>query len=161
MGLTEHVSHLHQATAWRGDIPIESLYTAGIAGERFFREIKDNARLMGTRCDECDTTHMPPRIYCPLCFEKLEEWVEVPNSGRVHTFTILHLAPDGSPLSEPEILAFVQIDGTDGGLVHRLGQLSPDEAEIGLRVEAVFKPKRKREGSILDIECFKPGGDGP
>ncbi len=53
-------------------------------------------------------------------------------------------------------MAFVKLDGSDGGLVHRLGEVSPDEVEIGMTVEAVFKAKGKREGSILDIEYFKP-----
>ena len=38
------ITHVHDARTWRGDIPISSRYTAGIAGEKFFREIKDYAR---------------------------------------------------------------------------------------------------------------------
>ena len=35
MALLERVDKLQEAIAWKGDIPISSRYTAGIAGERF------------------------------------------------------------------------------------------------------------------------------
>ena len=35
------------------DVKLYGQYTYGIAGERFFREIKDNGRLMGTKCQKC------------------------------------------------------------------------------------------------------------
>ena len=158
MSLLERLERVDEAKAWPGEIPIASRYTVGLAGERFFREIKDNARFLGTRCQGCGITYVPPRLYCERCFAKLDEWVEVKPTGTVHTFTVLHLALDGSPLEEPEILAFVVLDGSDGGLVHRLGEVAPDEVKIGMRVEAVFKPKAEREGSITDIEYFRPEG---
>jgi hypothetical protein len=61
---------------------------------------------------------------------------------------------DGNHLDQPEIVAFVQIG--DGGLIHRLGEISPDDINIGMSLEAVIKPKDQREGSILDIEYFRP-----
>ncbi|MFQ6058224.1 MAG: Zn-ribbon domain-containing OB-fold protein [Anaerolineae bacterium] len=150
------ITHVTDTRPWFGDIPIESLYTVGIAGERFFREIKDRARFVGTCCQACDITYVPPRLYCERCFAQLDDWVEIKPQGRVYTYTVLHTALDGSRLEEPEILAFVQLDDADGGLVHRLGEVSPDEVEIGMVVEAVFKSKDEREGSILDIEYFRP-----
>lgn len=156
MSILEKVNRLDHAIAWHGDIPIESRYTVGIAGERFFREIKDKARLMGTRCHGCGLTYVPPRLYCERCFAKLDDWVEVASTGTVFTYTVLHLDLDERPLAEPDILAYVKLDGSDGGLVHRLGEVSPDQVEIGMRVEAVFKAKGQREGSILDIKYFRP-----
>jgi len=49
-------------THWHGDMEAQYIYTAGIAGERFFRELKDNGKLVGTRCPKCDITYMPPRM---------------------------------------------------------------------------------------------------
>jgi uncharacterized OB-fold protein len=37
-----------------------------------------------------------------------------------------------------------------------MGEVELDQVEIGMTVEAVFKPKSKRIGSILDIKYFKP-----
>lgn len=156
MALFYRIQHAHDALAWKGEIPITSRYTTGLAGERFFREIMENGRFLGVHCPECDLTYVPPRLYCERCFAHLEEWVEVPNTGRVHTFTVVHVDLDGSRLPKPRVLAFVRLDGSDGGLVHFLGEVEPDQVCIGMCVEAVFKDKAERKGGILDIAYFRP-----
>jgi uncharacterized OB-fold protein len=159
MAITEKPDKLHHAIAWRGEMPITSRYSAGIAGETFFREIKDNARFKGTRCEACDLVYVPATMFCERCFAELDEWVEVPNSGHVFTFTVLFRDLDDRPLEEPAVLAYVKLDDCDGGLVHYLGELDLEELYIGLEVEAVFKDAAEREGSILDVKYFRPVGD--
>jgi uncharacterized OB-fold protein len=156
MAILEKVDKLHHATAWRGDIPITSRYTAGIAGEKFFREIKDNARIVGTYCENCELVYVPAAMFCERCFAELDEWVEVASQGTVFTYTVLFRDLDDRPLDPPAILAYVKLDGSTGGLVHYLGEIDPEEVYIGLEVEAVFKGAPDREGSILDIEYFRP-----
>jgi hypothetical protein len=34
--------------AWMGNLPVTSRYTFGLAGEKFFRAIKDDAKILGT-----------------------------------------------------------------------------------------------------------------
>lgn len=156
MGLLYRLTQPGQAVSVEGEMPITSLYTAGIAGETFFRAIKDEGRLLATVCEECDISYIPPRLYCERCFKKLETWVEAPTTGHVHTYTIVHFDVNGEPLAEPQVIAFISIDGTDGGLVHVLGEVAPDEVFIGMDVEAVFKDPAERKGSILDIAYFRP-----
>ncbi|MGD2040089.1 MAG: Zn-ribbon domain-containing OB-fold protein [Anaerolineae bacterium] len=155
MAILEKVDKLQHAIAWRGDIPITSRYTAGIAGERFFRAIMDG-RLTGTRCEACDLIYVPATMFCERCFAELEEWVEVENRGRVFTYTVLFRDMDDQPLDEPAVLAYVKLDGTDGGLVHYVGEIEESGIYIGMEVEAVFKDPAERKGSILDIAYFRP-----
>jgi uncharacterized OB-fold protein len=63
---------------------------------------------------------------------------------------------DMQPLDEPELPAVIAIDGSDGGFLHTLGEVEPDEIRIGMKVEAVWKPVSERTGSILDIAYFRP-----
>jgi uncharacterized OB-fold protein len=156
MSLIQRITKSGDAKVWHGNIPIESLYTVGIAGEKFFRAIKDQGVIMGTVCTECNLTYVPPMMYCERCFAELEDWIEVGTEGTVYTYTVLGVSLEDSPLEEPEIFAFIKIEGVHGGLVHRLGEVEPEEVEIGVAVEAVFKPQEEREGSILDIKYFKP-----
>jgi uncharacterized OB-fold protein len=139
--------------AWRGDMPVTNRYTFGIAGERFFRAIKDDQRILGTHCHNCERTYVPAAIFCERCMNQIEEWVDVGTVGEVVTFTHLNVNYDGSPRQEPETVAFIRLG--DGGLIHRL--VSPDSqpAEIGMSAKAVFKPPVEREGSILDILHFE------
>ena len=140
--------------AWSGDLPVTNRYTYGLAGEKFFRTLKDEGHILGTHCSHCDVTYVPAAIFCERCLGKLDEWVDVGTRGEVDTFTFLHVNIDGSPRDKPEIIAFVRFG--DGGLIHRLDEVDPEQVEIGMMVQAVFKPKKDRIGSILDIDHFKP-----
>lgn len=141
-------------SAWFGNLPVTSRYTFGIAGERFFRAIQQEGQIYGTHCPICELTYVPATLFCERCLSQLEEWVNVGTVGEVHTFTLLHQNYDGSPRDFPELIAFIALG--DGGIVHRLGGVDPEAVEIGMKVEAVFKDKEDREGSILDIVYFKP-----
>jgi hypothetical protein len=140
--------------AWLGEMPVTSRYTAGLAGEKFLRAIKDEGKILGSHCDHCGITYVPVRQFCERCMDELEETVDVGTEGDVHTFTLLFEDLDGTPREEPEIVAFISLG--DGGLVHRLDEVHLDDLDIGMSVEAVFKPKGEREGSILDIKYFRP-----
>ncbi len=140
--------------SWQGDLPVTNRYTYGLAGEKFFRSIKDEGRILGTHCPNCDRTYVPAAVFCERCLAKLDDWVDVGTSGEVITYTFLFVNLDGSPRDKPEIIAFVRFG--EGGLVHRLSEINPDQVEIGMLVEAVFKPASERIGSILDIDYFKP-----
>jgi uncharacterized OB-fold protein len=140
--------------SWQGELPVTNRYTYGLAGEKFFRTIKDEGHIVGTHCPHCDHTYVPAAAFCERCLRKLDEWVDVGTIGDVVTYTFLHVNLDGSPLDKPEIVAFIRFG--DGGLIHRLGEIEPNQVEIGLMVEAVFKSKSKRIGSILDIKYFRP-----
>jgi uncharacterized OB-fold protein len=156
MSLIERITNFGDAKVWYGNMPIESLYTVGIPGERFFHAIRDQGVIMGTACPSCNLTYVPPMLYCERCFTELEGWVDVGTKGTVYTYTVLWVSLEDNRLDEPEILALIRMDGVHGGLVHKLGEIRPDEVEIGMAVEAVFKPQKEREGSILDIKYFKP-----
>lgn len=156
MSLLERAHDASQA--WHGDFPVSNRYTYGLAGERFFRAIQEEGKILGTHCPQCDHTYVPAVAFCERCLSALDEWVEVGNRGEVYTFTLLYVNYDGTPRQVPGIVAFIKLG--DGGLVHRLAGVKPEEVEIGMLVEAVFKPPEERAGSILDISHFKPAPAG-
>ena len=138
-----------------GDFPVEYLYTAGTALEPFFKVIKDKGKFTGTRCEACGTTYVPPTTFCERCFTRLSKTVNISNEGIVESFTISHLDVDGNRLSKPEVWGLVILNGASTSLIHRL-LCEPENASIGMKVTAKFKPKNKRVGGIEDIEGFTP-----
>lgn len=156
MALKERLTKKSEAKAWYGDMPVESLYTVGIAGEKFFRALKDDGIILGTKCTECETVYVPPKIYCERCFEKLDQYVEVAQCGSLESFTCVHIGLDGKKLEEPIFIGLIRLDGASTCLVHKLGEITVEELCMGMRVCAELKPKAKREGSINDILYFKP-----
>ncbi len=125
-----------------------------MAGDRFFRELRTNERLMGTYCPTCDVTYLPPRTYCEDCFTELTEWEEVPNKGVVDAYTVAYVNDKGERLPEPVVWAMVRFPGVRGGLLHFL-HLPEADVHEGMEVEAVLKPRGQREAAITDILHFK------
>jgi len=156
MAITEKINNTTVPGFWEGNIPVNYVYTYGLAGEKFFRAIKDKGTFLATYCPHCDISFVPPKIYCDRCFEQLEKFIDVGTVGYVETFTLSFENMDGSKKTEPKIVAMVRIGDTDGGLIHYLTDVSIDEVGIGMAVEAVFKPKAKRKGAIDDIVGFRP-----
>jgi uncharacterized OB-fold protein len=129
-------------------------YTAGKAGSRFLRELRDNKKILGARCPNCRKVWVPARSTCVHCFTQLEEIEQVGASGIVTTFSVVAISRDNYHLSPPFILGIIQLDGADNGIVHFIGDVDPLNLRIGMKVEAVFNDARI--GSILDIKHFRP-----
>lgn len=137
-------------------MPVEYLYTAGIAGEKLFREIRDRQKLAGTVCTKCRVIYFPPLFYCEKCFRTLEKWKSIPPKGNIFSYTISYTDTDGKSLPEPAIWGFITFPKVTGGLIHKIGEIKPEEIKIGLTVTPVFAEPSKRTGSISDIIYFKP-----
>jgi uncharacterized OB-fold protein len=61
-------------------------------------------------------------------------------------------------IKEPETPAVIDLDGASPlhGILHKLGDVDPQQISIGMRVQAVWKPENEREGAITDILYFQP-----
>ena len=132
-------------------------WDAGVAIGRFLAELKAG-RIIGTRCDQCRRTVVPPRIVCEWCFRPMDEWVYLQDEGTVNTFSITYVHWDMVRVKEPIIPAVIEIAGASKGMgiMHLLGEVDPEDVKIGMRVKAVWKPEAERTGAITDIKYFKP-----
>jgi len=137
-----------------GQIQINYRWSVGQAGERFFTELRDHKRIMGARCRKCSRIMVPPRIFCEECFVQDMEWVEVEPKGTLVTFGDSYFSTDGKRLKDPWMLGIVRFNGSDGGLIHFIGEARPEDLKIGMPMEVVFNDKR--EGNIFDIKYFRP-----
>ncbi len=152
--MLEKVTDPRDVRLWEGQIPIAHRYTPGVAGEAFFRALRDRGEFLGSRCESCGLTYCPARLFCERCFSQLEADTVVGPQGQVESFTVGYVGVEGEPLDEPVVLGLVRLDGADTVLVHYL--IDAETLEIGLTVEPVLKQRRYRTGSILDIKGFRP-----
>ncbi len=151
----EKLTDPQDVVLWRGQVPIRHRYTPGVAGEAFFIALKDRGVLLGSRCDDCGITYCPARLFCERCFGgPLDAGVEVGPGGTVESFTVGYVGVEGEPLEDPAVVGLIRLDGADTMLMHFL--IETDHPGIGESVEAVFEPKAKRTGSMLDIRGFRP-----
>jgi uncharacterized OB-fold protein len=134
-------------------------WDAGEAMGAFLEGLRDG-RIVATSCTSCERTLVPPRKFCERCFRPADRWTEVEAVGVVETFSICHVSWDMQPLDPPELPAVIRLDGaSDGGFLHKLGEVAPDDVRIGMAVQAVWRPPAERTGSILDIAHFRPRGE--
>lgn len=157
MTFLEKTSKTTEIKHWLGDMEVDHyLYTSGLAGEKFFSALRDEGKILGAKCKPCGITYVPPRIYCERCFAGLEDsFVDVGLRGKVQTFTIARIDKEENRLEEPEIFAIIAFNENATGFLHKLGEVESSEIKMGMEVEAVLKPKNKREGKITDISYFR------
>lgn len=157
MGLLERITKNIDNKPWYPEddlFPVKNRYTAGVAGQRFFEELKENGKIYGSKCEKCNLVFVPAKLFCERCFARLEEWVDVGPRGTVYAFTLAYKNKDGSKKEKPSLIAAVKI--ADSLLIHWLGECDAAQVKIGMEVEAVLKDKGERTGGLLDIKYFKP-----
>jgi len=131
-------------------------WTTGIAIGKFLEGLKEG-KIIGTRCTHCRRVVVPPRVFCELCFQPTKDWVDLPDTGIINTFSISYIATDTTRLKKPIIPAVIELDGTSqAGFLHIIGDAQPESLRIGMRVKAIWSEQAERKGSITDIKYFKP-----
>jgi uncharacterized OB-fold protein len=77
--------------------------------EQFYKNISQK-KLMGGKCRKCGKIHLPPRPLCDKCLSTEFEWVELPRTGRLLTYTIIHVAPTQFQNMTPYAVGIVQLE---------------------------------------------------
>jgi uncharacterized OB-fold protein len=97
--------------------------------------------------------------YCNL--EKTE-WIKLKEEGIAHTFTIAGCSGKSSLKRLPFVLAYVIVDSCKTAIANELRGIDPWDAEFGMPVKVVWKPKNERQGTVTDwwfepADGWKPG----
>jgi len=155
VGSRERENGTHLLTSYRTEL--KYAWSAGVATGRYLRGLK-RAEIWGRTCYGCGRTLVPPRMYCERCFKPTSRWVKLEDTGRVVTYSVSYVNADASRRKEPIIVAVIEIDGASPlvGILHTLGEVEPDDVKVGMKVRAVWKDERDREGAITDIRYFRP-----
>jgi uncharacterized protein len=135
-----------------GGFPVHWLYTAGDVNEKFFYGLKDQ-KLIANTCETCNYTYLPPRMFCEDCFDELGEstYKELPLSGELVSFTEVYKDHKGKPLSQPEVIGLVKVDGSNSVFYHKL--INTSNPSVGMKVKPVWSDNR--EGSLFDLTGFE------
>lgn len=152
--MVEEANLLEMPGMW--DLPW--LYAAGEVGGRYITELRDNARLMATKCPECGRVLLPPRSFCERCFVSLKDhWVELKPEGTLEAFTVItgEYSFSGMP-KPPYVMCLVRLGGASTSIPQMLLGLdlsdpgrAAKELKVGMPVKAVFM--EQREGRIDDF----------
>lgn len=133
-------------------------YVAGDYKALYLQALKDK-RILGSKCDATGKVFVPPIVNSPESFEPCSTLVDVSDRGTLTTFCIVNIPVIGRELELPYVAASVALDGADVSIFALIQECKPEEARMGMRVEAVWKPTGERIGAHEDILYFRPTGE--
>ena len=133
-------------------------YAASPEESKFFRGLAEG-RILGQRCPKCQKVYVPPRGACPVDGVPTTDEVELPDKGTVTTFCIVNVPFLGQKIEPPYVSAYVLLDGADIAFLHLILDCEASEVRMGMRVEAVWKPREEWGTTIENISHFRPTGE--
>jgi uncharacterized OB-fold protein len=141
------------------EIELHYQHSYGAYYGRLFDELATSRRIVGVRCPKCECVLLPPREYCDTCFVRTGEWVDLPDTGTIKAFSIIHLEFVGQVREPPYVYAEIVLDGAATRLIHTIGGIDVEEAMMklypGMPVRAVWRDGTPA-GSLEDILYFEP-----
>jgi uncharacterized OB-fold protein len=137
---------------------IEIQHTASLPESAFLRGLEEG-KLLGARTGKDGKVYFPPKEADPATGRELDNYVELPDRGTVTTFAIINIPFAGQRIKPPYVAAYVLLDGADIAFLHLIQEIDATEVRMGMRVQAVWKPREEWGLGIDNIEYFKPTGE--
>ena len=105
-----------------GKICVPYSWTVGSTLSRWYVQLRDDGEIWANRCPSCGTVYVPPKIKCIKCYKDMNDWVKLPGTGTIETFTVVNKERPGlDPKKPPFVYAVIKMDGADTGMVHLIG----------------------------------------
>jgi uncharacterized OB-fold protein len=136
-------------------VKLDYTYSAGRSASRFLRAMAEG-RLLGQRCPVDGRVYFPTRGSCPQHGVPIEgDPVELSDKGTIVTYSINRVPSENIDLELPYAAIQVLLDGADTVLLHVLGETPIEDLHMGMRVQAVWKPRDEWTTSVGNIRYFK------
>ena len=142
---------------------IEIQHTASLPETTFLKALEEGKLLGGRtkkgRDGNPGKVYFPPKEADPATGLELDEFIELPDQGTVTTFAIINIPFPGQRIKPPYVAAYVLLDGADIPFLHLVTEIDPADVRMGMRVQAVWKPREEWGLGIDNIDYFKPTGE--
>lgn len=139
-------------------IELEIQHSASRPESAYLRALREG-KLLGGRTGPTGKVYFPAREADPATGQPLTEFVELPDKGTVTTFAIINIPFPGQRIKPPYVAAYVLLDGADIPFLTLVADVDADDVRMGMRVQAVWKPREEWVYGIDNIEYFRPTGE--
>ncbi|WP_433521503.1 Zn-ribbon domain-containing OB-fold protein [Nocardia pseudovaccinii] len=115
-------------------------------------------RLVVQRCNNCRRWRWTPSPVCPGCQSWSAEWEQVPGTGRVASFVVLHRAFHAAFTGDvPYVVAHVRLDGCDNRavMISNLVDCPVEVVSVDMEVEVLFEDRDE-----VTVPLFRPSRTG-
>ena len=137
---------------------IEIQHSASHEESAYLRALAEG-KIIGARTGKEGKVYFPPHGADPATGKPTTEFVELPDKGTVTTFAIINIPFAGQRIKPPYVAAYVLLDGADIPFLHLVTEIDASEVRMGMRVEAVWKPREEWGLGIDNIDHFRPTGE--
>ena len=141
---------------------IEIQHTASLPESKFLRALEEG-KLLAARTGDSNgqpgKVYFPPKEADPATGLELDQFVELNDKGTVTTFAIINIPFPGQRIKPPYVAAYVLLDGADIPFLHLVTEIDPADVRMGMRVQAVWKPREEWGLGIDNIDYFRPTGE--
>jgi uncharacterized OB-fold protein len=109
--------------------------------DREFWEGARRGELRIQHCTSCGLHQHYPRMLCSHCGKQTLEWITACGLATIYSFTVVR--QNGvPPFNErvPFVVAVLDLDEAGARMIAAMPKLAPDDARIGMRARAEFRP---------------------
>jgi uncharacterized OB-fold protein len=117
-----------------------------------FVDFLAEGKVEGTVCKDCGAKFFPPRADCAKCFSKDMNWFEMPQKGKLETFTTAYYAPFGFEADPPYTMGVVDFGDCLKLFARIAKEINPGDLKVGMDV--TVRPL-KYEDDQLSFEISK------
>jgi uncharacterized protein len=123
--------------------------------EQFYKFLAEG-KLMAGKCTKCGKIHLPPRPLCDNCYSQTFTWTQMPNQGKLITYTVIHVAPQPFQNEAPYAVGIIQLEN-DTKLPGMITNVPHDQLKIGMTLTLDFKTcTNTQPWPQWPRYCFKP-----
>ncbi|MBU0505600.1 thiolase domain-containing protein [bacterium] len=142
------------AKAFPGQIPMSYIYTAGIAGAKFYNDFAQG-RVSGTWCEHCQKVHLPTASFCEYSLKKLDPTKDAreidAKSGVIASYTVVHDDRSGHQMDKPQVVVQISYPEAVGTIFGKLETSDVTAVKAGMNVELI--PSRTVGEGLMFKTC--------
>lgn len=155
----ESIKDLEPIKSVKTPIRLTYNFMPSAPAQQYLRSYSEK-KILGHRSPIDGAVFVPPRGVDPRHGVAINEIVELPDRGHVGNFCVTHLPiPGRDDLQVPYVSAWIHLDGANVGFLGLVAGCESDKVEIGMRVQAVWKPDSELGNTAENILYWEPSGD--
>ena len=104
----------------------------------YWREMPRRYRLEAAKCKKCEHISFPARLICPECGNREFENINLKRTGKLLTYTVIHVAPSQFTDQVPYAVGILELD--DGvRLMAQIADCPLNELKTGMTLKIEFR----------------------
>ncbi len=121
---------------------------------KYWREIPKRYRLEAGKCSGCKSIHFPERLICPECGSKTFDKINLTGKGKLVTYTIIRVAPEGFTDQVPYAVGIVELE--EGiKILAQITDCDPETLKSGDQLITKFRRIREEGNTGVIMYAYK------